>query len=278
VPTPSITENRSELKYRLTAGQAVDLVTGVAAHLPEHRYEGKGGNRLPRARHYVTTIYFDTPTRDLYRAASQNEENLKLREREYYDVHPELAELATHAQDLVRYDPVLWIEIKRKSSSRTTKQRVGVPKSQVQAFLQHGEVTREMRGIEQSRSAAQGVIDELLALREQLTQPLAASCLVNYRRTAWQDASAALRVTLDQRLCCFAPPADLWTRQAALVGESLGSAAWTERDYILEVKTKGEPPQWLAQLLAQCQAQASSYSKFVTASRAVHGQPPDARD
>ena len=275
VSTPSLIHDRLELKFRVSQQHAANFSRDVAAHLSEHRFAGKGSNPLPRARHYVTTVYFDTAQRDLYRAVRQDENNLKIRAREYYDLHPELLELATSSGDIVRYSPVLWIELKGKQSGRTYKRRIGIPKGDVVDFFEHGRVSSAMREIQsRQRSApADDLIAELLGLRQRYAEPLKPSCLVNYRRTAFQNAEGTLRITLDQRLACFAAQPDLLSQKRPLLRDYLGAPRYEESDYILELKALEQPPEWLDQLLAQCGAARSTLSKFVIASEAVHGKP-----
>lgn len=271
---PSITHDRVELKFKVSPQHASAFARGLTAHVAEHRFEGEGANRLPRARHYVTTVYFDTPSLDLYRAVRNSDDNLKVRAREYYDMHPELLELATHASQVVRYSPVLWVEVKGKHQGRTYKRRIGIPKTDVNAFFQRGEVSEAMHALQvQQRGAkADDVIAELLDLRTRYPEPLRPSCLVNYRRTAFQNPAGTVRITLDQRLACFAPAADLLLQPKPLLREYLGRARYEEPAFILEVKLTGELPDWLEELMQSAQAQRFAFSKFVTASEAVY--PP----
>jgi VTC domain len=274
-PEPSsITHDRRELKYRLSSKHASIFAANVSARMPMHRFEGKGANRLPRARHYTTTVYFDTPTRQLYRAVCSDEDNLKVRAREYYDLHPELMELATDARDIVRYMPVLWIELKGKSGGRTYKRRIGIPKGDVSDFFEHGTVSQAIRDIQREKQGelADDVIEDLLALRTKFGEPLRASCLVNYRRTAFEDPAGSLRVTFDQRMACFSPADSLWQTNHALVRETLGNSVYEEPGYIMEIKALGELPEWLSDLLEETGAQQHGFSKFVTASEHVHGR------
>jgi SPX domain protein involved in polyphosphate accumulation len=270
---PSITNDRVELKFKVSPKHASAFARGLTAHVAEHRFEGKGANRLPRARHYVTTVYFDTPSLDLYKAVRSSDDNLKVRAREYYDVHPELLELATHANQVVRYSPVLWVEVKGKHHGRTYKRRIGIPKTDVSAFFERGEVSEAMRELQvQQRGAkADDVIAELLDLRTRYAEPLRPSCIVNYRRTAFQNQAGSVRITLDQRLSCFAPAPDLLLQPKPLLREYLGRPSYEEPAFILEVKLTGEVPDWLEGLMQSAQAQRFAFSKFVTASEAVYG-------
>jgi hypothetical protein len=297
----AITQNRRELKFKLPEAQAAAFAAQVSARIPKHRFQGTGANRLPRARHYVTTVYFDTAARDLYRAVRDDADALKVRAREYYDLHPELLELATHARDIVRYSPVLWIELKGKRDGRTYKRRVGIPKQDVVPFFEHGTVSRAMRELQRTShpprvengsefpptidapaeeqsgdsQSALDVIAELTTLRSRFSEPLRASCLVNYRRTAFEDAAGTLRITFDQRMACFAAPRDLWLSNKPLVREAIGAPAFEESCYILEVKVRAELPSWLADLLEQAGAAEHVFSKFVTASEKVYGPLAD---
>ncbi|HET8937632.1 MAG TPA: polyphosphate polymerase domain-containing protein [Polyangiales bacterium] len=278
---PSITHDRVELKFKVSAAHASAFARGLAAHVSEHRFEGEGANRLPRARHYVTTVYFDTQSLDLYRAVRSSDDNLKVRAREYYDVHPELLELATHANQVVRYSPVLWVEIKGKHHGRTYKRRIGIPKTDVSAFFERGEVSEAMHALQVQKrgSKADDVIAELLDLRTRYPEPLRPSCLVNYRRTAFQNAAGNVRITLDQRLACFAPTLDLLLQPKPLLREYLGRPRYEEPAFILEVKLTGDMPGWLDQLMKTAHAQQYAFSKFVTASESVYetaqtGQTP----
>jgi SPX domain protein involved in polyphosphate accumulation len=270
---PSITHDRVELKFKVSAAHASAFARGLGAHVSEHRFEGKGANRLPRARHYVTTVYFDTPSLDLYRAVRSSDDNLKVRAREYYDMHPELLELATHANQVVRYSPVLWVEVKGKHQGRTYKRRIGIPKTDVSAFFERGEVSAAMHAlqVEQRGAKADDVITELLDLRTRYAEALRPSCLVNYRRTAFQNSTGTVRITLDQRLACFAPTPDLLLQPKPLLREYLGRACYEEPSFILEVKLTGDLPDWLEQLMKSARAEQHAFSKFVTASETVYG-------
>jgi hypothetical protein len=267
----AITRNRRELKYRLSGTLAASFVRRMSARVSMHRYRGAGENPLPRAWHYATTVYFDTEDGDLYRAAMTDPVHVKARVREYYDVHPDLTELATDARDLVQYQPVLFVEVKVRDGERSRKQRVAVPKHEVDSFFKHFEVSATLRSVQpQGSTTLDQIVTEFARLRAELGKPLRASCVVNYRRLSWEDRNTALRVTLDRDLCVFAPPAGLWARREALTREALGTPVHEESDCVLEIKSRGELPEWLFALLEAHRVQSVDYSKFVMASRAVH--------
>ena len=269
-----MTADRSELKYLLSAEQARVVLAELNRRLVVHRHRGDGANTLPGAHHFVTTIYFDTPSRALFRAATASaDSHLKLRAKEYYDLHPELMETATDVRELVRYQPILWLELKHKEGAHTGKRRIGIPKRDVPGFFSTGTITAEMVAIQEQTYGpeARAVLAAVAALCASCAEPMRADCLVSYRRVAWQDPQGALRVTIDTQLAYFRPPADLWNRDWALVRSSLGAPVGSESRRVLEVKSHGDAPTWLNALLDQEQVAALRFSKFDVASSAVHG-------
>jgi hypothetical protein len=265
-----MTAHRREAKY-LVSGERARVVAGeLQRRLAAHRHRGAGANELPAAHHYTTTIYFDTAARALYHAAvSGGESHLKLRAKEYYDLHPALHETATDPRQLVRYQPVLWLELKHREGAHTGKRRLGIPKVDISAFFSEGRITEDMVRIQEPAYGrdAQDVLAAVAALCKSLGEPLRADCLVNYRRTAWQDPAGDLRVTIDTGLALYAPPPDLWQRDWALLRQTLGRSVAAEPRRVVEVKSLGVPPAWLAELIGEPPV---AFSKFEAASRAVH--------
>lgn len=267
-----ITAERVELKYLVAAERVAPLLAELAENLPSHRFVGEGANRLPGAHHFVTTIYFDTVSQAHYRGSIDNEaSNVKIRAKEYYDLHPSLAELATDARQIVRYQPWVWFELKRREGARTSKRRFRLPKQHVPEVFARGRVdVNAILDSETSHGAADGLV-EVLGYCQSLSEPLDASCVVNYRRLSFQDRAGGLRITVDLGLAFFAPTDDLWTRDHALVRSTLGRPSGTLPQAVLEVKRRAAQPDWLAPVLSRAEAEPVAFSKFVAASEAVHG-------
>jgi len=278
-PAPSsaderITAERQELKYLLRGDRLGVFLAALERELTSHRFLGEGANRLPDPHHYVTTIYFDTPSRRHYRAAVSNvEANVKFRAKEYYDLHPSLAELATEPEHIVRYQPWLWFELKRKHHDRTAKLRLRVPKRGVPALFTSGHVVPEAFAameLDVDDSAWSG-LEAIVGYCRDLGEPLEPSCLVNYRRLPFQSADGSLRVTIDLGLSFYAPGPDLWTRSRPLVRNELGPARGAIDEAVVEVKQRAATPAWLTRALEHSGVSPISFSKFVAASGAVHG-------
>lgn len=268
-----LTADRGETKFLVPPDQVKALIAELSRHIPPHRFRGKGANELPGAHHHVTTVYFDTPSRDLFRIAAASDTSIKLRAKEYYDLHPSLVELATNPRQLVRFRSMVWLELKYKEGTRTGKRRLAIPKGDAPAFFAHGTISPRIHGVQRRIFGAESeeVLAEVARFCGQYPEPFGADCLVNYRRLAWQDANGSLRLTVDLGLAFFAPPADLWTRSFALLRETLGEPRATEPRAVVEVKTRGEIPRWLPEVLDAAGAKQLAFSKFEAASRAVHG-------
>lgn len=265
----ALTADRVETKYLLDRASARSFLSSALRHVPLHRFSGEGENLLPDAHHFVTSIYFDSATRSHLRAAVEDgEHNVKLRAREYYDLMPSLAELATESSQIVRYQPWVWFELKQRDQGRSRKLRVRLPKRDVPGFFRGEHVAFEQRAADHDDDSDLGRIVRYLRA---LAEPLEPSCIVNYRRIALQDDLAALRITLDLDVGYYAAPCDLWTRTQALVRGTFGAPARLERHALLEVKRRGDAPPWLPPALAQPGVREASYSKFVHAAEAVHG-------
>lgn len=266
-----LTADRVELKYRIPSARAREVAEAISEHLPRHRYAGSGANRLPGARHYTTTVYLDTPDRQLYKFACENPPGLKVRAREYYDEHLSLTELVTYREALVRSSPILWIELKQSAGERNGKRRVGIPKRDVASFFDSGTISAAMLDGQRRvyRDGSEGVLDELLALCQRLDAPLRPSVLVNYRRCAWQSPDETVRVTIDCQLNFYAAHPSVFADAKSFEKQNLGKKVGSLNDCIVEIKSLGPPPEWLEATVAEYAGHTERFSKFIAASEAA---------
>ena len=261
----AMTADRNELTYLVPRWEWQELARHFDEWMPSHRYRGEGENRLPGPQHFVTTVYFDTPRRRLlHEARRQGRDNVKLRAKEYYDVHPSLAELATSVEDVVHAPGEMWFELKHRSGLRTQKNRVRLSKAEIQRWLrERGRVSSTSYV---GRESDARVLQQFLEAEE---EPLEPASVVNYQRCSWQSEDGELRLTLDTDLAFYAPPPDLLERRS-LLREALGSACAREARALLEVKHRGSAlPSWLSTRLALLGLSPSDYSKFVSSGSAV---------
>jgi len=266
-----LTASRQELKFRVQRSGAKRIAKELGRHLGEHRFTGPGANTLPGARHFVTTVYFDTAAGELHATALKEEGSLKVRAKEYYDQNLALTELVRSRDQMVHCSPILWVEIKESHDTRSAKRRIGIPKSEVASFFSTGEISTEMLDIQRRVHAddSQRVIDELLEVCRRFSTPLRPSVLVNYRRNAWQDEGESLRVTIDRELAFFLATDTTWPGSPRLEREYLGPKIGSDPEFIVEVKSLGSLPSWLGDLLLSQAGDPVRTSKFLAASEAL---------
>lgn len=264
----AITAEREETKYLVERAELSGLVREISARLPAHRFTGEAANRLPGAEHFVTTIYFDTASRSYFRASQQSQHsNLKIRAKEYYDLHPSLAELATEPEQILRYQPWLWFELKRREGLVTSKRRFRFPKAAAATLFEQRLAPDLPSASPEERADAEALIAHVRAQSESV----APSALVNYRRLSFQNPDGTLRVTVDLGLSFFAVPGDLFRRARPLSRSELGKPVGVEPRAVVEVKQRGPLPPWLAAALKAAAGAPATFSKFVAASGALHG-------
>lgn len=266
----ALTRARRELKYLVPKTRLADLTREVATHLPAHMLRAWGDSSPPLSDQAVTTVYFDTADRALFRAADGTDHNIKLRVREYDAVHPEMR--ALQDREGGGYDEIVWLELKLRNGDQTSKRRVALPKPDVTSFLEDGVRSSAMDVIAREMPGSDEVLDELRAFVRDFGKPLRPACVVNYVRCAWQALDGSVRVTIDRDVAFFPASRDQWRRQDLTERVSLGPPVGVESACVIEVKTHGEAPAWLNGALKMCDAQRVDYSKFVAAMRALHGE------
>lgn len=265
----ALTRGRRELKYLIPASRLAMLSTEVARRVPPHVLGNEHDSSPPLNDQAVTTVYFDTPELDLFHAAHGSDRNTKLRVREYDAVHPEMRALAE--REGRSFDALVWLELKVRNGDHTAKRRAAMPKADLEAFLKRGVRSASMEAIARGVPGTTEALRELHAFAHDFGKPLRPTCVVNYVRCAWQAVDGSLRVTVDRDVAFFPASDDQWRPQDLTERRSLGPPAAVEPCCVIEVKTHGELPQWLADVLDQCDAKRVDYSKFVAAMLTLFG-------
>ncbi|MCA9698449.1 MAG: VTC domain-containing protein [Myxococcales bacterium] len=261
---------RSENVFFLASESMVDFVADVDARLQAERFPGVDDPDAPMPAHYVTTLYFDTEERAIARACAQGDDNVKLRAREYSDYGP----------DRVRHEPHLWLEIKSRHGEETRKVRVSVPHEDIRKVISEGVIAE--RSLDPGASASSWSMSnrrlsrELDELRTHTDGTLRPDCLARYRRLAWQDEAGKIRITLDTELSFYRAPSDMLGRPRRLETVTSSDPAGRLDCNVVEIKLVGACPDWIEQLcldhsMVTAQEQGRRFSKFLAASRAVHG-------
>lgn len=267
VHTPSMMfAERAEHVYFLAAQNAPIFVERLGAHLGIHCFHPGDPDAVEPPAHYVTTLYFDSDTHTIIRACESGSDGVKLRAREYYDHDPKYG---------IRREPLVWLEVKARAGSSTRKARFAVPSPEFHQFLHGGSIT-ELIMVQRARWGRSGeaVIREIAELYTSAGS-LEPNCLAHYRRRAWQDANATLRVTLDTELGFHRPPANLFHDGTTLIDAVAGPPLAQLGCNLVEIKLQRDPPAWLGQLIVDAGLEPAldgrrAFSKFLAASHAVH--------
>jgi hypothetical protein len=246
---------RREAKYEVGLGAATFLREEIARRLPRFEYEPG------HATTSITTIYFDTKSRDLYRRAERHyDESIKIRVKEYY-----------YALDGGGYEisPHCYVEIKEHSGGAVIKKRFRFPKRELSKLMK-GE---DLLPILESTTPAH----ELESLKEVYGEfrriiglyAVETTSIVTYRRAVYQEAEDSLRITFDDHFAVWAPFPDLYDRHEALTPEVLGKPVRVTDRVILEIKCPGDFPGWLEKALRY--HSTKRLSKFTTSVRLLLG-------
>ena len=239
------TFERKEVKYRLNAKQHREVLDALAGRMAADEY----------GRTRITSLYFDTPTRDLIaRSLEKPLYKEKLRVRWYGT--PTSGER-------------VYVEIKKKYDGIVYKRRVGCSLTAAYAYLM-GRVPYE-NACMQNPLSDQLQQDEALTLHSiQIAREIDAfaarygnlrpSMYIVCERTAYAPVSGAdaegLRITFDSGVAY----------RDVLAGEREAGSAFHPLlglgETIMEVKTAGAYPSWLVEVLGGCQAYPSSFSKY----------------
>lgn len=194
------------------------------------------GERLTPDAHGRSTIcslYLDTPDHLLIRnsiIAKAYKEKLRLR-----------------SYGIPKMDDLVFLEIKKKFKGVVYKRREKMTLTQAMAYIEQGE-----------RPYDSQIMRELDYAMHFYHQPQPAM-LVAYERDAYFDATNPnLRITFD--LNCRARDTD-----CRLEHGHDGELLLPPEAIIMEIKTDGAMPVWLAQALSQCGIRPGRFSKYGTA-------------
>jgi hypothetical protein len=268
-PPSALVAARFEAKYFVARAAAAQLREQLATRLSSHHHSVPPGGLVSSAvRHITTTVYFDTARRDLCRAAMRMPMHLKVRARTYHD-EPSFGGAS---------EPLIWVEIKERDGARSRKRRAPVERAVAGRWFAALALDDQALVVSacdvnlaaHAEPAGIMLLSDLTHTRVALGAPLLPSCVVRYRREAFQDAPGTLRITLDHDVQAFSAPRAPFA-SGALAHGALGAAMYEEAACVLEAKSIGGLPDWLTALLAEHGARAAEYSKLVMASQAVHG-------
>ena len=222
------------------------------AHQVEHALSAEG---FGRTEHLATTYYLETADGAVARRCIEGID-VKARVREYGSTGG------------LEGDPTpppassCWLEVKQRDGSRAHKQRQKVARVDIP------EVMRQLGSGYVWAGAEPDLADHLVALVAAVG-PMSPRHAVRYRRIAWTAGPA--RLTLDRNVSFHAIDATALNPDRSCQSERLPPPSCVETRGVLEIKTSGAWPTWLAEALARAGVGHdevwSTYSKFIEASR-----------
>jgi hypothetical protein len=233
--------DQRERRFLIERDLAPRILDTLAAVLPLTRYQPDADGAI------VVTTYLDSADRHYLSLAEQGPtgNTVKLRIREYM-WQPDTADGTAP----VAYVERCFLERKQRQGDVRLKQRVQIPKTDALAIV---------RGA----LAVPGASPEALAIQAEIqARPLTPVMVSAYQRQVFGD-DGSLRVTFDQRIGFYRPPANLYRDHPALTPDVLGPAVARGPSRVLEVKQHAgaATPDWLLELLSDLPS-AADYSKF----------------
>ncbi|NLN63202.1 MAG: VTC domain-containing protein [Myxococcales bacterium] len=248
-----LTGVRQEVKHLLTPAQGSALAQAISQHVPIKTHGGFDHS-------WRISIYLDTPDFSMaHRALIHGSQTTKLRAKQYYN-YKNGAEV---------YDDTYWLESKTRARSMVEKMRFRAPKADIPDILAYA---AEKDGVSPEEATARLSFDKF-----RQGAPLLPLFIAHYRRYTYQDADSTLRITLDDACTFHLPPQGLFTSQVPVASRRhLPPPLAAESQWILEIKTVGVEPDWLAALTEDIPT--VDFSKFVAGVCALHraGRLPDA--
>lgn len=178
----------------------------------------------------IRNIYYDTPDYRLIRRSLEKPEyKEKLRLRSYGDASE---------------DSKVFLEMKKKYKGIVYKRRIRLRTAQAQAYMADPEAKLDDSQIGRE-------IDYFKAFYKELFPAL----FLSYDRESWRSHDGQLRITMDWNILYR-------TEDVDLTKPNYGEALLEPGTHLIEIKSPGAMPLWLARTLSENQIRQRSFSKY----------------
>lgn len=178
----------------------------------------------------IRNIYYDTPDyRLIRRSLDKPEYKEKLRLRSYGDASA---------------DSKVFLEMKKKYKGIVYKRRIRLRTAKAQAYMADPEAKLEDSQISRE-------IDYFKTFYKDLFPAL----FLSYDRESWRSHDGQLRITMDWNILYR-------TEDVDLTKPNYGQALLEPGAHLVEIKSPGAMPLWLAQILSENQIRQRSFSKY----------------
>ena len=227
------TFNRFEEKFKITRGQKEDLLR----YLP--KYCAFDPYCTGKTCYHIANLYYDTPDGEILR---RSVERPKFKEK---------LRLRTYKMPVSPEDPV-FLEIKRKWNARVNKRRIRLPYGDAVKLMEEG-IQPVFADFENNQVLAE--INYFLEMN-----PVRPAYFIAYDRLALTASDGSgIRITFDENI--RERNTDLSLR------ENGGTPLLGEGECLMEIKSAGNFPLWLAMKLSELRLHSQSYSKVGSAHR-----------
>ena len=234
-----MTFKRYEIKYMLTRRQEEQIKQVMAPYMKEDEH----------GRSTICSLYLDTP------------DYLLIRRSMDHPVYKEKLRLRSYG--VAKENTTVFLELKKKYDSVVYKRRISMPLAQAEQFLAE-ETTRKTDQSENTGIAGNNPqIRKEIRYCMQTYQDLHPAVLLTYERDAFYGKNDhEFRVTFDHNI--------LWRDTDLTLSAGIyGTPVLKEDQILMEVKTSGAMPLWMAHYLTENHLYRTSFSKYATAYRTI---------
>jgi len=227
---------RCELKYLLSTSQAERILSTVASHLTPDPYGPAS----------VRNLYFDTSSYRLIRHSIE---------------HPVYKEkLRIRCYGPIEEDGTVFVELKKKYDGVVYKRRISTTLSKAEAYLQSGVPSEDSQ-----------IMREIHYAMEFYRRPVPRVLIACEREAYFDVKHPNLRITFDSAVRYR----NYGLSSSEGLTDSLGSSGkqiLPDHLSLMEIKTDGAMPIWLAEALGNCKIYPGKFSKYATAYRDIMQQ------
>jgi SPX domain protein involved in polyphosphate accumulation len=247
--------DRVESKYVLDKKYLAEVIAEVTQHLKPYYPIDETAFTL------VKSVYFDS---DDFIFVKQHlagqEDRRKLRIRSY-------------GPDGVWEPTTRYFEDKYKSDGKSMKARIQINDRIEDEMLRTNRLPLDPELISLNSDLSPKDFEEKVKLLNylMLIYKVKPAVEITYKRYAYQDESSPLRVTIDQDIKAMPlripTKSEIHSVETDLQGweklKDIGTKYYPRENFVLEVKSDGNPPDWVKKLLKDVDAEETAFSKYL---------------
>ena len=234
-----MTFKRYEIKYMLTRRQEEQIKQVMAPYMKEDEH----------GRSTICSLYLDTP------------DYLLIRRSMDHPVYKEKLRLRSYG--VAKENTTVFLELKKKYDSVVYKRRISMPLAEAEQFLAEETASKTDQPVNTGIVRSNPQIRNEIRYCMQTYHDLHPAVLLSYERDAFYGKNDhEFRVTFDHNI--------LWRDTDLTLSAGIyGTPVLKEDQILMEVKTSGAMPLWMAHCLTENHLYRTSFSKYATAYRTI---------